>query len=163
MKKICITTNIEEFKKVLDANTNKDAHEDRRRRIVQKYSSKYSIEDEVFTLEDRRIHIDYLPTIDVLLEAKQKYSSPKEVVGGALFKIEKEHTIFLTDTNDSNLQRNYRAHKKNADNLADKLWVLNSEEFDNQLTHVTATILSGAFHTVFGQFYGDWRKSLRYL
>jgi len=160
-KKLFITTNAEKFKKVLDVHTDKSAHDDRRSRIVKKYSNKYSIENEVFTFEGKKIHIDYLPTIDALLDAKEQYDSPREVIGAALFKIEEEHTLFLTDTNDSDLQRNYRTYKNNADDLASKLWNLNSEEFDNQFTHATARILSGAFHAVFGQFYGDWRKSLK--
>ncbi len=162
-KKLLITTNTKEFKKVLDAHTDKDAHEDRRRRIIKKYSSKYSIKNEVITYGPggRKIHIDYLPTIDMLLKAKEKYFSPQEVVGAALFKLELDHCIFLTDLYDANLHKNYQTHKEKADTLAERLWELNSEEFDNQFTHVTARILSGAYHTVFEQFYGDWRKSLQ--
>lgn len=159
-KEVYIGTDAKEFKKVLDSFIYEELSKDRRSRIIQKYSPKYSIEDEVVVINERRVNIDYLPTIDLMLDAQKKYKNPEDVVGAALFKIDKDQCIYLTDTNDANLQRNYELHKKNGIELGRKLWKLNSEEFDNQLTHVTAKILSGSFHTVFGKFYGEWRKNL---
>ena len=153
-------TDKKELKKVLDAYTDKNIETDRTRRILVKYSSKYSIDGKVATVQGKRIHINNLPTIDAMLEANDRYKQPKEVVGAALFKIERDQCIFLTDSTDPNLQRVYEAHQREADELADRLWKMNTEEFDYQWTHVHAQVLSTSFATVFGQTYGDWRKSL---
>ena len=87
--------------------------------------------------------------------------SLKDVVGAALFKIENDHCLFFTDSNDPNLKRVYQENKRQADGLAAKLWKLNDEKYDCQLSHVTASVLSGSFEVVFGQLYGEWRHSLK--
>jgi len=65
------------------------------------------------------------------------------------------------DPNDPYLKELYSIHEEKADKLAEKLWDLNSKEFDNQWTHITATVLSGAFEAVFKETYGAWRESLK--
>jgi len=95
----------------------------------------------------------------MMLETKRRYGNSKEIVGSALFKIERDYNISLTNSNDSNLQRIYEIHKQKADGLAEKLWKLNNEEFDLFWTHITAIVLSGSFELTFGQLYGRWRKS----
>ncbi|MBI5398822.1 hypothetical protein HZB03_05130 [Candidatus Woesearchaeota archaeon] len=163
--KLYVGTDKKEFNKVLDAYTDKNVETDRISRILRKYSPKYksSIDGEVATVQGKRIHVDYLPTIDAMLEAKARYKHPREVVGAALFKIERDKCIFLTESRDPDLQRVYEVHQREANELADKLWEMNTEEFDYQLTHAIATVLSGSFAAVFGQSYGDWRKSLAEL
>lgn len=161
MKKgIYIGTNKEEFKRIIDAHTSKDVELDRISRIRSKYSRKYRIEGEAATIRGRKVHIDYLPTIDMMLEAKKRYAHSKEVVGAALFKIENDECLFLTDSNDIKLRHLYAVHNKDAKDLASRLLKLNTEEFDYQWTHVLAQVLGGSFSTVFNQSYGDWRKSL---
>ncbi len=158
--KLYVGTDKEEFQRILDTHTDNSVELDRTRKILGRYSSKYSIDGEVAAIQGRRIHIDYLPTIDAMLEANAIYEHPREVVGAALFKIELDQCIFLTDSKDQNLQKVYGAHQREADELADKLWKMNTVEFDYQWTHVIAAVLSGSFATVFSQTYGDWRKSL---
>jgi len=159
-KAVYIGTNKKQFKKVLEAHTDKAVENDKTRRIIEKYSHKFNIKGEVATFLGKRIHVDYLPTLDVMCEAKIGLRCPEEVVGSALFKIEKDYCIFLTDSRDPKLERIYDLNRTEADPLAERLWKLNTDEFDNQWTHVTAAILAGSFATVFGKTYGDWRKSL---
>jgi hypothetical protein len=111
-------------------------------------------------VKGRKVHVDYLPTIDAMLGVVDEYEHPKEVVGAALFKIEEEFCLFFTDSNDPNLRKMYESHQEGAIKVGKELWRLVDEEYANQFTHVTATILSGSFELVFGQFYGDWRRSL---
>ena len=129
-------------------------------RIAEMYSDKYSIEGQTFTFKSRRIHLHYLPSLDAIIEASAGYDKPMETVGAALFKIEKDHCIFLTDTRDPNLERLYAIHEKEADELAQRLWKINSEEFDMYFSHRTAMVLAGSFEAAFGRTYGDWRHSL---
>lgn len=159
-KEVYIGTDAEKFKEILDAHTDKDAKVDRMNRIIQDYSGKYNVEGEVVTVQGRRVHVDYLPTIDAMLEAVGEYEHPKEVVGAALFRIELKYCLFLTETDDLNLRRMYADHKEDADNVAGELWRLNDKEYANQFAPVTAAILSGSFEVVFGQLYGAWRRSL---
>ena len=159
-KEVYIGTDAKEFKEVLDKHTDKDFEADKISRIIQDYSGKYNIEEEVVTVQGRRVHVTYLPTIDAMLEAVDEYEHPKEVVGAALFKIEEEYCLFLTDSNDPNLRKMYVDHKEGAIKVGNELWRLVDEEYEDQWTHITAAILSGSFEVVFRQFYGDWRRSL---
>jgi len=159
MAKIYISSDKDEFEKVLRDYASQKISEDRTTKIIRMYSSKYDINGEVVEFKGKRIHVDYLPSIDAMISACNKYKEPLEVVGAALFKIEKDHCLFFTDSNDPALKRVYEARQKKADKLADKLWRL-TEEFDYQFSHVTAKVLSGAFATVFGITYGEWRRSL---
>jgi hypothetical protein len=154
VKEVYVGTDKQTIIDIIDANTNNNITDDNTRRIIDKYSSKYPIDGEVVTVQEKKVHVDYLPTIDAILK------EDKEVVGAALYKVEKDQCLFLTDRNDPNLQDIYSIHRKKADNLADKLFKLNTEEFPVQWTHVHASILSGSFATVFNQTYGDWRESL---
>jgi len=158
--KFYLGTNKDEFKRIIDAYTDKNVEIERITKIRRKYSPKYSIDGKVATIQGKQIHVDYLPTIDAMLEANNRYEHPKEVVGSALFKIERDQCLFLTDSKDPNLQRVYESHQKEADELADRLWKMNTEEFYYQWSHAQAKVLSVSFATVFGQTYGDWRKSL---
>jgi hypothetical protein len=157
---VYIGTDAEKFKEVLDAHTDKDVEADRMNRIIQDYSGKYNVEGEVVTVQGRQVHIDYLPTIDAMLEAVGEYEHPKEVVGAALFRIESKHRLFLTKTDDPNLRKIYVKHMPEAEKLVSELWRLNDKEYANQFAQVTAAILSGSFEVVFGQLYGAWRRSL---
>ena len=159
-KQVYIGTDKKKFKKVLEQYTDQNMATDRRKKILKKYSTKYKIKKEVVNIKGKRVHMDYLPTIDAMLEANKEYSHAKEVIGGALYKLESDHCIFFTDTQDTNLKRVYKAHQREANIEAKKLWKLNTEEFDCQWTHVHARILSGSFEAVFGQTYGSWRESL---
>lgn len=156
-------TNQKELENVLDEYIDKNIQVDRLNKIISKYSGKYPIKGEVATVQGKQICIDYLPTLDLMLEATQIYKKPLEpleIVGGALFKIDHDYCIFLTDTKDPVLQLVYSANQINANALADKLWKLNTEEFDYQLTNILATVLSDSFAIVFDQTYGNWRRSL---
>ena len=108
----------------------------------------------------RQIHIGYLPALDAMLEAISRYENPREVIGAALFKIEADHCLFLTDTDDINLRKVYAEHREDADKVASELWRLIDEEYPNQWTHASAAILAGSFEVVFGQTFGAWRESL---
>ncbi len=79
-------SNKEEFKKTLDAHTDQNAITKRIRGVLEKYSSRYNIDDEVVTIQGKRIHVDYLPTIDMMLKTNNKYKNSREIVGAALFK-----------------------------------------------------------------------------
>ena len=149
-----IGTDKKQLKQIIDDHTDQAAETSKTQRIIAKYSSQYPIQEEVAIINGQRVHVDYLPTIDAILEQE------KEVVGAALYKVELDQCLFLTDTRDLNLQDIYSIHQKQADKLADKLLKLNTEEFPCQWTHTHAAILSGSFGLVFGQTYGNWRKSL---
>ena len=155
-----IGSDFEKFKKVLDEHTNEDIEADRISKIIQDYSREYNIKGVVATVQGRQVHIDYLPTIDAMLGAIEEYECPLEVVGAALFKIEKDCCLFLTNSKDPNLKRMYVNHKEDADKVASELWRLVDREYEIQMTHVIATILSGSFELAFGQLYGTWRRLL---
>jgi len=159
MAKSYISSDKDEFEKVLRNQTSQKIAEDRTAKIIRMYSSKYDINGEVVEFNGQRVHVDYLPSIDEMVSACSEYEEPLETVGAALFKIEKDHCLFLTDSNDPALKRIYEARQREADKLAGKLWRL-TEEFDYQFSHVLAIVLSGAFATVFGITYGEWRRSL---
>jgi len=150
----------EAAKRVFDAFTDPHAEQDRTNRTIENYSARYQIDGEVATIDGRRIHVDYLPTLDAMLEAKGKYENALEVIGAALYKIEVDHCIFLTERNDPNLERVYQANSTGADEMADRLWKLTTEEYEHVWTHVIAKVLSGSFEVAFGQFLGNWRRSL---
>jgi len=159
-KSIYIGTNKQKFMEFINALTDKRVERDRKRKILKTYSKKYKIKKDIVKIAGCKVHLDYLPVIDAMLKANENYSMPQKVVGGALYKIERDCCIFLTDSRDPNLKRVYEANQKKADTEAEKLWKLVTEEFDYQMTHTMAQVLSGSFATVFGQTYGDWRKSL---
>jgi hypothetical protein len=157
---ILITTDKDEFIKILDNYKNQESDVKRRERIIQNYSEKYKIEDEIAIINRRQVHIDYIPSLDAILEAGKSYENPEEVVGAALFKIEKDHCIFLTDSWDRNMSKIYDSHRKEADEMAKRLWEINSKDFDLQFTHCTAAVLAGSFEIAFDKTYGTWRLSL---
>jgi|SRR3989338_288852 len=149
-----------EARKIINQYTDKHVADKNRAKILQRYAGKYNIDGEVATVKGRRVNIEYLPSLDTILESIKAYEKPAEVVGAALYKIEKDQRISLTDISDKNLRKVYEIHQKSADELANRLLKLTTEDFNYQWTHILAIILSGSFEVVFGQTYGAWRKSL---
>lgn len=156
-----ICTDNQEFKQVLDSYIDKYQQIERTKKIKKKYSDKYKINGELTKINGKNIHIDYLPSIDEMINATNIYKNPREIVGSALYKIEKDECLFLTDITDFNLERVYNSNKREADALAKRLYILNTEEFDYQMSHTLAAVLLGSFASVFGQTYGEWRRSLK--
>lgn len=155
-----VTADKEEAQKILNECMDNYVERDRMIKIREKYGKKYEIKDDLTTISEIEVNIDYLPTVDFLLKAKKRYKKPEEVVGAAFFKIEKDDCIFLTDSKDKNLQRVYNSHRKSADRLAKELTKLNTMEFEYSTVNQVAAVLNTSFYVVFGKTFGNWKRSL---
>lgn len=129
-------------------------------RITREYGDRYSIDGECGFLNGMEVNACYIPSIDTIIDYMADYQNPKEVVGSAMFKLDSDYCIFLTDTRDRNLMEVYEKNKKEADLLSDKLWKINTEDYDCGSCSATAATLSMAFFVVFKQTYREWRMSL---
>jgi len=154
-KGVVITKDKKTFAKLIDNYTDKKIEKNRLVKINQRYGKMYPIAENIATVNGKQVHIGYLPVIHEM--SKVKGAQAKEIIGAALYKIEKDYTIFLVDDQDPNLKAVYKEYKETADAVARTLWNL---QFDYQWTHVIATVLAGSFENTFGQTLGTWRRSL---
>jgi hypothetical protein len=149
----------EKIKKILDST--RELEDDVARQIVKDYLSRYGFNEKGMAIVNgKTVHPHYLPTVDVMLQENRKHKNAKEIVGSALFKIDDDHVLFLTDTNDTNLRSLYLRNKERADPVADELWSL-GKEYDLFWSHNTAIVLASSFGFTFNQSYKNWRMSYR--
>jgi hypothetical protein len=141
--------------------------------IVRKYSGKYEITSEggpvvrgkevpkvVARVNGKKVNVDYLPSLDLMLDAQKTYENPLEVVGAAIFKMDNDKILFLVDDDDPRLQAVYERNRADADKLASELWRLHTQEFNYQFTEYIPLATTFSFALAFGRSYEAWRRSL---
>jgi hypothetical protein len=100
-------------------------------------------------------------TLELMLEARDKYTNPKEIIGTALYRIEKVHNIPLAEMNNElYLQRLYNANKKDIDATVKSLLKVANPESSRANSKGIASVFVEAFQGAFNQIYGEWRQSL---
>ena len=159
-KTLIITPSPERATEIIKHHTKKSQQEKNTQRIIEDYKDSYQILEETFYVGERKLHVDYLPTYDLFEQTKKISDEAREIAGAALYKVELEHTLFLTDPTNKRMGENYSKHEKDANSLADKLWDSVNEKYPNQWTHTSAMILGGSFELAFKETLYTWRMSL---